>query len=114
MALELCAGWAWGCIGAIDGLSGRATACQAGVCEARQGCTMHAGTKTSCCIPQPSAPALRGHPPTACVSAPPWAPQEAAARRVFGQLLDAVGYCHQQGIYHRDLKPENVLLDSGV
>ncbi|PRW55916.1 CBL-interacting serine threonine- kinase 3-like [Chlorella sorokiniana] len=38
--------------------------------------------------------------------------KEPAARRVFSQLLDAVGYCHQQGIYHRDLKPENVLLDS--
>lgn len=33
---------------------------------------------------------------------------------MFSQLLDAVGYCHQQGIFHRDLKPENVLLDSGV
>lgn len=38
--------------------------------------------------------------------------KEHVARRVFSQLLDAVAYCHQQGVYHRDLKPENVLLSS--
>ncbi|CAG9461857.1 unnamed protein product [Pedinophyceae sp. YPF-701] len=32
------------------------------------------------------------------------------ARRVLWQLIDAVGFCHSQGVYHRDLKPENVLL----
>lgn len=27
-------------------------------------------------------------------------------------LLDALDYCHRQGVYHRDLKPENLLLSS--
>ncbi|GAA5825405.1 hypothetical protein JCM3770_003623 [Rhodotorula araucariae] len=35
-------------------------------------------------------------------------------RRVFLQIVDAVEYCHVNGIYHRDLKPENILcLDNG-
>jgi serine/threonine protein kinase len=36
--------------------------------------------------------------------------QEDAGRRAFQQLLDALAYCHAQGIYHRDLKLENVLM----
>ena len=37
---------------------------------------------------------------------------EVLARTYFHQLIDAIGYCHAQGICHRDLKPENLLLDA--
>ncbi|WOL13510.1 CBL-interacting protein kinase 6-like [Canna indica] len=36
---------------------------------------------------------------------------ESASRRYFRQLVSAVDFCHQQGVYHRDLKLENLLLD---
>ncbi|KAG1448792.1 hypothetical protein G6F56_008844 [Rhizopus delemar] len=34
-------------------------------------------------------------------------------RKVFLQLLDAVSYCHENGVYHRDLKTENILVFDG-
>ena len=35
---------------------------------------------------------------------------EGLTRKVFVQILDAVAWCHSQGVYHRDIKPENILL----
>lgn len=33
------------------------------------------------------------------------------ASEIFGQMLHAVNYMHQQGICHRDLKPENFIFE---
>ncbi len=35
---------------------------------------------------------------------------ERESRRLFQQLLSAIGYMHSHQIVHRDLKPENILL----
>lgn len=34
---------------------------------------------------------------------------EAEARYIFLQIIQALNYCHTNGICHRDLKPENFL-----
>lgn len=39
--------------------------------------------------------------------------KERLARKFFRQLVDAVHYCHMNGVYHRDLKPENMLVSNG-
>lgn len=38
--------------------------------------------------------------------------EESLARKLFLQLISAVGYCHLKGVVHRDIKLENILLDS--
>ncbi|KAG6393366.1 hypothetical protein SASPL_147605 [Salvia splendens] len=36
---------------------------------------------------------------------------ESTARRYFHQLISALRFCHQNGVFHRDIKPQNLLLD---
>ncbi|KAJ3378972.1 hypothetical protein HDU92_007004, partial [Lobulomyces angularis] len=36
-------------------------------------------------------------------------PQE-VVKEVFLQLLNALIYCHEMGVYHRDIKPENIMI----
>ena len=37
-------------------------------------------------------------------------PAKETRRRVFGELLSAVGYMHRRGVLHNDLKPDNILI----
>lgn len=34
--------------------------------------------------------------------------KESDARKLFQQLIDAVDYCHNRGVFHRDLKVREV------
>ncbi|XP_050209157.1 SNF1-related protein kinase catalytic subunit alpha KIN11-like [Mercurialis annua] len=38
--------------------------------------------------------------------------QEDEARKIFGQIIDAIEFCHENKVVHRDLKAENILMDS--
>ena len=37
-------------------------------------------------------------------------PTRDSRRRIFGELLAAVGYMHKRGVLHNDLKPDNILI----
>lgn len=39
---------------------------------------------------------------------------EEDARRIFGEIVEAVAHCHGMGVTHRDLKPDNILLDANL
>lgn len=36
---------------------------------------------------------------------------EPTARKYFQQVVSALRFCHQNGVFHRDIKPQNLLLD---
>ena len=36
---------------------------------------------------------------------------ESSARKMFREIVEGVGHCHDSNIAHRDLKLENILLD---
>lgn len=38
-----------------------------------------------------------------------YAGEDKLIKSVLLQILDAVEYCHSQGVFHRDLKPQNIL-----
>ena len=37
---------------------------------------------------------------------------EKYAAQVFKQILEAINYCHANGVCHRDLKPENFIYEN--
>lgn len=45
----------------------------------------------------------------------PFKLSEPCIRKMFLQIIDAVSFCHSQGVAHRDIKPENILMyDNGT
>jgi len=39
---------------------------------------------------------------------------DVAVKKIAGNVLDALQYCHKKGVCHRDIKPENILLDANT